>query len=55
MKAYKIAYLALAHGNTGTVPETLLGLSWFVVVVSTGTQRGTQFVPMLSQSLQSHR
>ena len=51
----KTNYLALTHGNTGTVPETLLGLSSFVVIMSAGTQRGAELIPVLSQSLQSSR
>lgn len=50
-----LSYLALTHWDTGTVPETLLGLSSFVVIMSAGTQRGTQLIPVLSQSLQSNR
>lgn len=55
MEAQLSSYLAFTHGDTGTVPETLLGLCSFVVIMSAGTQRGTKLIPVLSQSLQSHR
>lgn len=51
----RLLYLALTHGNTGTVPKSLLGLSCFVVIMSAGTQRGAQFIPVLGQSLQNNR
>jgi hypothetical protein len=50
-----MALLALPHGHARAVPEPLLGLRLFVVIVSARAQRGAQRVLVVRQPLLSTR
>ena len=48
------SHLALAHGDARAVPEALLRLRLFVVIVAAGAQRRAQLVLVLCKPLDDH-
>ena len=49
-----MAFLALAHRNTGTVPEGLGDLGLFVFVMAAWAKRSAQIVFVTRQTLQNN-
>ena len=51
---HAVAFLALAHRNTGAVPEGLGDLGFLIFVMAAGAKRSAQIVLMTRQTLQNN-